>query len=394
MKGYSRHQWIYKTLRVLLGPYLKHKFQFTYEEAIVKHRPYIVLSNHTTDWDPFLVGLSFPEPMYYVASDHIFRMGFISKIIEFLVSPIPRIKANKEVETVLNIMRRLKAGANICIFAEGNRSYTGETGAIFQSSGKLIKRCGAALVTYRLEGGYLTSPRWAKWLRKGKMSGRMVREYSPEEIAQMSVDEINAAVQRDIYVNSDVAQANHPVAYIGKNLAEHLEIALYLCPRCGKMGTLAGVENTFSCQCGLELTYTPFGQFTSPGCTPPPFNTVLDWSRWQSKQIVELIKHLSPDQEVITSDEGQSLYQVTRAHKNTLLDQGQLKLTPHQLILEGKEHIWAFPLNQISDMAIHGRMVLVFSTTDRKTYEIKSDHPRSALKYVEIYKALKSTMDK
>ena len=392
MKGYSRHQWVYRALRFLMGPYLKHKFQYTYEEAKVKHRPYIVLSNHNTDWDPFLVGLSFPDPMYFVASDHIFRWGLISKIIKYLVSPIPRIKANKEVETVMQIMRRLNDGANICIFAEGNRSFTGETGQIFLSSGKLIKRCRAALVTYRLEGGYLSSPRWAKRLRRGKMSGRMIREYSPEEIAQMSVDEINAAIARDLYVNADADQQKNPVAYIGKNLAENLETALYLCPRCGQINTLTGRGNTFSCPCGLKLKFTPFGRFESEDGTPPPFSTVLEWSRWQSRQIEERVRHLPPHPEVITSDQGQSLYRIHRARKNTLLGKGLLKLTSQQLILESKDKTWVFPLDQISDMAIHGSMVLVFSTTDRETFEIKTDHPRSALKYVELFKALKSSI--
>ncbi len=394
MKGLFRHQWVYKILRFLLRPYLKHKFHYTYQNASVSHHPYIVLSNHTTDWDPFLVGLSFSDAMYYVASDHIFRWGFISKIIEFLVSPIPRIKANKEVETVLSIIRRLKLGANICIFAEGNRSYTGETGEILPSSGKLIKRSNAALVTYRLQGGYLSSPRWSKRMRKGKMSGHMVREYSPQEIQQMSVDEINAVIQRDLYVNADEEQNKHPISYAGKKLAENLEIALYLCPRCREIDTLQGKDNTFSCRCGLKTTYTSYGRFASEGDAPPPFATVLDWSRWQSKTIKETIKKLPPSQEVITSDQGQSLYHITRANKSTLIGKGQIKLTPHQLVLEGPHPPLVFPLNQISDMAIHGRMVLVFSTLDRNTYEIKSDHPRSALKYVELYKALKSEGEK
>ena len=37
----------------------------------------------------FFVGMSFLRPIYYVATEDIFSMGFLSKLIRFLVAPIP-----------------------------------------------------------------------------------------------------------------------------------------------------------------------------------------------------------------------------------------------------------------------------------------------------------------
>lgn len=45
---------------------------------------YIVLSNHVTDYDPLLVGVSFPGQMYFVASEHITRWDIASLNIEDL----------------------------------------------------------------------------------------------------------------------------------------------------------------------------------------------------------------------------------------------------------------------------------------------------------------------
>ncbi|NLL67908.1 MAG: 1-acyl-sn-glycerol-3-phosphate acyltransferase, partial [Clostridiaceae bacterium] len=137
MKILYWHRFIYRILKIIVRPFLTKKLKYSYEIAKPTHHPYIVLANHNTDYDPLLIGLAFPDQMYYVASEHIFRWGFISKLINFLVSPIPRVKAITEIQTVINILKRLKAGANVCMFAEGNRSFSGETGQIHPATGKL-----------------------------------------------------------------------------------------------------------------------------------------------------------------------------------------------------------------------------------------------------------------
>ncbi|MBE6700135.1 MAG: hypothetical protein E7584_07870 [Ruminococcaceae bacterium] len=53
--------------------FAKLKFNFKFKKPKKEELPenYIVLSNHVTDYDPILVGLSFPHQMYFVASEHI-----------------------------------------------------------------------------------------------------------------------------------------------------------------------------------------------------------------------------------------------------------------------------------------------------------------------------------
>ena len=210
-----------------------------------------------------MVGLAFPDQMYYVASEHIFRWGFISKLINFLVAPIPRVKAITEIQTVINILKRLKAGANVCMFAEGNRSFSGETGVVHPATGKLVKKSGVSLITFRLDGGYFTSPRWSKTLRKGMMKGRMIKEYTPEELKTMTADEVYSAIKSDLYVNAYEEQEKDPVEYTGDKLAENLETALYWCPKCESIATLKSKGDRLFCECGLDLKYDTYGYLTS-----------------------------------------------------------------------------------------------------------------------------------
>ncbi len=133
----------------------------------------------------------------------------------------------------------------MCLFAEGNRSYNGVTGPIFPATGKLAKATGASLVTYRFEGGYLTTPRWSRSTRKGNMRGYVVNVYSPEQLKTMSPEEVNQRIREDIMEDAFDRQLTMPYRYKGKDLAKGLEHALYFCPKCGKTGTLHSSKKHF-----------------------------------------------------------------------------------------------------------------------------------------------------
>ena len=68
-----------------------HRLYALESEPCAVEGPCIVISNHVTDMDPFLVAMSFPhKQLYYVASEHIFRIPVASKVIETLLDPIAR----------------------------------------------------------------------------------------------------------------------------------------------------------------------------------------------------------------------------------------------------------------------------------------------------------------
>ena len=392
MKGKKRHDFIYWFGRLILYRPLARKFSFKCDDIKVEHSPYIVIANHLTNWDPLLIGMSFRKNMYYVASDHILRMGLKSKILEFVIAPIARAKTAQETQTVINIFRRLKAKCNICIFAEGTTSFDGKTGDVPPSMAKLVKRAGVALVTYRFTGAYFTIPRWTRNVRKGKMEGRLVRIYSPDEIASMSEDEIYQAIIKDIYVNAYDDQEKNKQAFRGKNLAEHLETILYCCPECKQFGTLKSCNDILSCvACGFKVRYNEYGYFEAPNSSgkPPEFKTILDWVKWEREEINALaLKDLNADGALpvpLFTDEDQELYETARASHNILISKGKLEFSRNKLSVGQVE----FSLDEIIEMGVITMKTVVFAVKD-KVYEIHSKHPRSALKYMDIFNVLKN----
>ncbi|OQB23736.1 MAG: 2-acyl-glycerophospho-ethanolamine acyltransferase [Firmicutes bacterium ADurb.Bin182] len=392
MKNLKWHRFVFKVLRSPVRAFLRRKLNMEWVMAEPQKRPFILLANHNTDFDPLLVAAGFHEHMYFVASDHILRWKFAGKLVKFFFAPIARVKATTEARTVMDVIKTVRSGVNVCIFAEGIRSFNGETNEILPSTGKLIKQSGAALITYKLEGGYFTTPLWGSGVRKGRMRGYIEHVYEPEKLKEMSADEINEAIRKDLYLNEYELQKKDPVQYVGKNPAQHLEYALYACPACRGIGRLKSRGELFECECGLKVKYSFYGFFEGADGTTPPFETVLDWDRWQTnfmKQQFSEYRLLSASIPLF-SDDGQSLYRFDRCGNTLHMTDGSLSMYNDRLEVRSVDGVTVFPLKDISAMTIHGGNVLIFSTVDGGHYEIRNEKPRSARKYVLSYKLLRS----
>ena len=337
--------------------------------------PVLLIPNHVSAWDPLLVAMSLPnKQVYYVASEHIFRLGFVTKLLDWLVGPIPRRKASSGADTVKACLRHLREGHSICLFAEGEQSWDGLTQPIFPATGKLARSSGATLVTYRLEGGYLSLPRWGKGVRRGRVHGHPVNIYPPEALKRMSPAEINEAIERDLFENAWERQKVSPIAYRGKRRAEGLEKALYLCPRCRKIGTLQTRDDRLSCSCGFSLRYEETG-FFDPA---EPFATIAEWDKWQRGALKAMDK---PEGVLLFSDDNMTLSRIGAGHAEETLGSGTLRQYADRLCFGDR----AFMLEAISSMAMVQANLLLFSYQD-EYYQIRTENGANLRKYLELWK--------
>ena len=123
-----RHRVITKLAYCVLYPYMRCKYHVRIERFKEQgKRQYFILFNHQTGIDQFIVGCSFKGPLYYVASEDIFSNGFISRLLQWAVAPIPIKKQATDSRAVLNCLRVRKEGGSIAVAPEGNRTYSGKT---------------------------------------------------------------------------------------------------------------------------------------------------------------------------------------------------------------------------------------------------------------------------
>lgn len=382
INGRRRHVFIWKALRPLAAFWLRRKFNYSPVPANAAG-PYVVISNHVTDWDPLLIALCFREQMYFVASEHIFHWGLLTRLIVWLQAPISRLKGKAAPGTARETMRRIRAGHNVCVFAEADLTWDGRTGGITPSTGKLIRLCGATLVTFKFTGGYLSAPRWGgRGVRRGKMSGAVVGIYPGQALAGMSAEQINETIYRDLYEDASARQRETPVAFKGKDTATHLETALCVCPGCGRVDTLRSEGDRFFCaECGFAARYTEQGFFEGENL---PFDSVADWSDWQLTRLSEYARGAADGP--IFEDEDILLSEILPGRGLRLLGGGGVALYRDRLVCAGE----SFALAEISGMAMHGNKTINFSSGAR-SFEISSKRIYCARKYLLVYNLLQNT---
>jgi hypothetical protein len=191
----------------------------------IPSEPFILIPNHANDYDTLLVGAMLKQHAYFVASEHVFSWGLAGRLIKAVFNPIARLKGGTAASTVMEMLRRIRDGANICLFAEGNCTWNGLSDAVYPATGKTVRASGATLVTYRFYGDYLTKPRWAKNVRRGKEWGEVVGVYSPEELKAMSADEVNALAElppREVLVATVLGTLNAPISGLVRVLNANL----------------------------------------------------------------------------------------------------------------------------------------------------------------------------
>ncbi len=363
----------WKLLYSLLRFFIVRRFALQAETCGVSG-PCLIVANHVTNWDPLLLAISFPDkPIRFVASEHIFRHGFVSALLMWLVAPIPRRKAASGADTALAVLRALKAGESVCIFAEGDATWDGVSHPVFPATGKLARMSGVPLVTYRLEGGYLSQPRWAARRRRGKMHGSAVGIYTAETLRQKKGPEITALIDRDLFEDAWARQREEHVRFAGRERAEGIERGFFICPKCGKLGTVRGFGDRVRCGCGLDLLYTEEG-FFEPS---EPVATLAEWEAFQQRALQGLFEHAEGE---LFSDSGLRLKKIGASHREALLGEGMLSQYPDALICAGQR----FPLSQIDSMAMVKAHVLLFSMGDAY-YEIRALRPCCLRKYLMMW---------
>ncbi len=367
----KRHNFYYKLFRPLVVLFLKIRFGYKFQYAKNLPDNYIVLSNHTTDYDMLFVGASFKKQMYFVGSEHIARWKTLYKFIKHAFAPIMRLKGASATSAILDIKRKTKKGANVCMFPEGVRSWDGRTCPILESTAQLVKSAGCGLVTYRIQGGYFASPMWGgASVRRGRVYGAPVRVFTKEQLAQMTPEEIYEVIKTDLWEDAYERQERSPEKYKSKTAAEHLENLLFVCPYCQSKDGISSSKDKVSCShCGNSFTYNQYGMLEGA-----PYTTVRELSDWQKKCIEHDVENNTE-----YSASNAKLISVIK-HQETPVTEGKLIITPLFLKCGNTE----FPLSDITDLAMHGQHAVVF-TVGKQYYELNVNKGENALKFMLYY---------
>jgi 1-acyl-sn-glycerol-3-phosphate acyltransferase len=173
-----------------------YRFEMVGLENIPNDGGVLICSNHINNFDPPVVGIKIPRPVYYMAKEELFSIPVFGKIVRMCNAfPVKRGMSDREaLRKGLNI---LKDGHILGLFPEGTRSKTGELGKGLAGAGFFASRSNAVVIPCAIIGPYKIlhkikvvygKPIEMDELRKNKVSAEQVTELIMSEIQKLIIE--------------------------------------------------------------------------------------------------------------------------------------------------------------------------------------------------------------
>jgi len=206
-----------------------------------EHDQFIMISNHFSTWDAFVVMKTIRSKIRFLAT----AIGFLDPSkgfgMKFLARAIPKRVGKPDYMAIRAIYDYLEMGYSIGFFPEGDNTFYGETLPIFKSTGKLLKKAGVDVILVKQQGGYLSQPRWADYFStNGQVHTETLTLLTKEELKELSPSKINEIIEIAIYNNDYDFQRQKMIKFERKARAEGIERLVYYCDNCGGVLTVFG----------------------------------------------------------------------------------------------------------------------------------------------------------
>ena len=379
------HKFLQNTLAGILYPYVRWKYHIEVTPFRDKEqRPVLIVLNHQTGFDQFFPYMAFDRPIYFVASEDIFSLGWVSDIIRFLAAPIPIKKQSSDLRAVRTALQIAKEGGSIALAPEGNRTFDGKMCYINPAIIGLIKLLKMPVACFRIEGGFGIHPRWSDVIRKGNMKAYVSRVIEPEEYRRASDEELMQMLLEGIGVDeTQIADQYH-----SPQLAEYVERAIYVCPDCG-LSTFESHGDLVECRnCGRKVRYLPDKTLQAADGRQLAFRDLSDWYQYQSNFVRGLDLTLYYDTPAY-EDQVQLSEVILYKRKNILAKNAKLKLYGNRIEVSGGDFAACWHFDETDTVTVLGKNKINIYV-DGKVYQIKPDKRFNALRYVNLFYHYKS----
>lgn len=157
--GYTLSRW----LATVFFSYRVHGESFIPEDGGV-----ILAANHTSYFDPPLVGVASRRAVWYLARKTLLDWPVLGPIFPSL-NVIPVDRDGNDRTALKNIIRLLLDGEGVVLFPEGTRSLDGKLQKAQPGLGMIVAKTFVPVVPVRVFGAYEIFPKGARGMRTGEI---------------------------------------------------------------------------------------------------------------------------------------------------------------------------------------------------------------------------------
>ena len=264
------------------------RFSYTTErmELVGKDEPCLILMNHSSFIDmKAAYGIFFPRPMCIVTtSDAFVGLNWIMR----LIGAIPTNKFVSDVRLIGDMQYALREKrCSVLMYPEASYTFDGTATPLPRKLGVVLKKLKVPVVTVTTSGAFSREPLY-NCLQKRKnvpVSARVRCLLTPEEIAEKSVDELDAMLDEVFTFDGFAWQRDNGIEIDSPTRADGLSRILFRCAACGTEGEMEGKGIMLKCRhCGKTWEMDKLGQLRAiSGATE--FSHIPDWYSWQREEV-------------------------------------------------------------------------------------------------------------
>lgn len=281
------------------------------------NQPCLILMNHSS-----FIDLKIASTVLYPRKFNIVMTsdGFVGKRwLMRNLGCIPTEKFITDAALVRNMVKCLRTlKTSVLLFPEASYTFDGTATPLPHGVGKLVKYLQVPVVMIRTHGAFLRDPLYNNLqTRKVDVSANVKYLLTPQQISELSADEINNVLKEQFTFDSFAEQQQNGIVVDEPFRADYLDRVLYKCPHCLAEGRMEGAGSTLVCKnCNKSYTLDIHGFLRSDdNCE---FSLVSDWYRWQRECVrQELLNNtylLDIDVDIIVKKGIKAVYKVGEGH--------------------------------------------------------------------------------
>ncbi|KAA0258077.1 1-acyl-sn-glycerol-3-phosphate acyltransferase [Deferribacter autotrophicus] len=129
------------------------KYEVKGIENIDFTKNYIVMGNHLSYFDIFLVFVALKDKIVFMAKKELFSIPFFGTVLKRMdFIPVDRENPREAMKSLIEASKKLKEGDSILVFPEGTRSEDGKLLEFKQGGFILAKRAGLDILPFAIRG--------------------------------------------------------------------------------------------------------------------------------------------------------------------------------------------------------------------------------------------------
>ncbi|MBR7795539.1 1-acyl-sn-glycerol-3-phosphate acyltransferase [Agaribacter marinus] len=177
--------------------YPLYRIKVTGKENVPKEGPVIICSNHISNLDPPVVGITSPRDIHFMAKEELFEKPFLGKLL-LGIQAFPVRRGMSDRNALRNGLGILSKGRTLGLFPEGTRSKTGKLGEPLAGAGFFALRSKAVIVPCAIVGTY--KPFHKLQVIYGepvRMEELRIKKASAQEAANAIMEEISILIEKN-----------------------------------------------------------------------------------------------------------------------------------------------------------------------------------------------------